>query len=146
MLCLVNTEKKRLLLLQIRVNILSKFWSILSFYNMHSNQQSWYSIFGDMKSFYFFTGFVCSSGLLLPDSKFLLVAKLSVCQMVNYYSISQTFWRWAQGKLFATATPHLELLHFSVLDKVLWVKCFSLFYFKTCSGTGIILRLWLNIL
>ena len=96
--------------------------------------------------FFFFMAFVCSSGLLLPDSKFLLAAKLSTCQIVNYYSISQTFWRWAQAKVFAAGTPHVELLYFSVLDKVLWVKCFSLFYFKTCSDTIIILRLWLNVI
>ena len=96
------------------------------------------------KFFFFFTAFVCSLGLLLPDSKFLLAAKLSVWQIVNYYSINQTFWRWAQSKVFATSTPHVELLHFSVLDKVLWVKFFSNFCCKTCSDTGIILRLWLN--
>ena len=71
---------------------------------------------------------------------FLLAAKLSVCQIENYYSTSQTYWRWAQGKVFATGTHHVELIQFSVLDKVLWVKCFSFFYFKTCSNTGIILR------
>ena len=59
-----------------------------------------------MKSF-FFTAFVCSSGLLLPDSKFLVAAKLSVCRIVNYYSISQTFLRSAQGKVFAGGTLHV---------------------------------------
>ena len=43
MLCLANTEKKRLQFLQIGVNILSEIQSILSFYNMQSSQQ--YSIF-----------------------------------------------------------------------------------------------------
>ena len=71
---------------------------------------------------------------------FLLAAKLSVCQIVNYYSTSQTFWRWVQGKVFATGTHHVELLQFSVLGKVLWVKCFSLFYFKVCTNAGIILH------
>ena len=33
-LCLANSEKKRPPLLQTNVNILSKIWSILSFYNM----------------------------------------------------------------------------------------------------------------
>ena len=39
MLCLANTEKKRVPLLQRGVNILSEIWSILSFYNMKSSQQ-----------------------------------------------------------------------------------------------------------
>ena len=82
----------------------------------------------------------------LPDSKFLLAAKLSLCQIVNYYSISNTVLRWAKDKVFAAATPHVELLHFSVQGKVLWVKAFSLFYFKTCSDSAITFRLWLNVL
>ena len=32
---------------------------------------------------FFFLAFVCSLGLLLPDSKFLLAAELSVCQIMN---------------------------------------------------------------
>ena len=94
------------------------------------------------KAFFFFLSrllfpvWVCYCLIL----SFLLAAKLSVCQIENYYSTSQTYWRWAQGKVFATGTHHVELIQFSVLDKVLWVKCFSLFYFKTCSNTVIILR------
>ena len=93
--------------------------------------------FADIKSFFFFffTAFVCSLGLLLPDSTILLAAKLSVCQNSEF---TQTFGKWAQGNVFAAGTTHVELLHFSVLGKVLWVKCLSLFYFKTCSDTKII--------
>ena len=31
------------------------------------------------------------------------------------------------GKVFAAGTPHVKLPHFPVLDKVLWVKRFSVF-------------------
>ena len=102
--------------------------------------------------FFFFTAaFVCSSGLLLPDSKFLLAAKLSVYQIVNYYSISQTFLRWAQDEVFAASTPHVELLYFSVKNifnyfSTIMGTNFPFFYFKTYSDTGIILHLWLNVL
>ena len=72
--------------------------------------------------FFFFTAFTFSLGLLLPDSTICHYVKI-----VNYYS---GIWRWAQGTIFAAGTPHVKLLNFSVLDKVLWVKCFSLFISK----------------
>ena len=56
-------------------------------------------------------------------------------KIVSYYS---GIWTWAQGKVFAAGTSYVKLLHFSVLDKVLWVKRFSLLNFKTCSYNGII--------
>ena len=90
--------------------------------------QTWKAFF--LRLFFF------SLGLLLPDSTILLAQNLSVSQnseSQNYYS---GIWRWAQGKVFVAGTPHMKLLHFSVLDKVFWVKRFSLF--KTCSDTGII--------
>ena len=55
---------------------------------------------------------------------------LQICQyakIVNYYS---GIWTGAQGKIFAAGTSHVKLLHFSVLDKVLSVKRFSLFISK----------------
>ena len=76
----------------------------------------------------FLTAFVCSLGLLLPDFTILLVVQLSVCQ--NSTLLHRHPGGEAQGSVFAAGTPHAELLHFSMLDKVLWVKCFSLFISK----------------
>ena len=70
---------------------------------------------------------------------------LQSCQyakIVNYYS---DFRRWAQVKVFAASYSSVELLHFSVLDKFSWVKCFSLFI-STYIVTQNYLCLWLNVL
>ena len=44
---------------------------------------------------------------------------------MSYYP---DIWRWAQGKVFVAGTPRVKLPHFSVVNKFLWVKCFSLFF------------------
>ena len=88
----------------------------------------------------FFMAFVCSSDL--PDATILLAAKLSVCQD------SKLLLRHSGGehksKCLPPALP-VKLIHFSVLDKFSWIKCFSLFI-STYIVTQNYLRLWLNVL
>ena len=82
----------------------------------------------------FFTAFICSLSLLVPDSTILLAVNLSVFQnselLLRHLEISTR-------KEICCRNAHVKLLHFSVLEKVLWVKTVFTFYFKTCSGTGI---------
>ena len=57
---------------------------------------------------------------------------LQGCPYDKYWIITLLI-RHSRGEhkvVFVASTPHVELLHFSVLDKLLWVKCFSLCYSK----------------
>ena len=81
-----------------------------------------------MKSF-FFTAFICSLGLLLPDSTMLLAVNLSVCQNSK---IAQAF-----GDEHKVNSP-CETPKFFCARHGFMGKTFLTFYFKTCSDTRII--------
>ena len=83
----------------------------------------------------FFTAFICSLGLLLPDSTILLTANLSVCQ--NSELLLRHLDRSTRQNICCRHFPCKTPTFFCARQGFIGKTVFT-FYFKTCTDTGII--------